>query len=182
MADVVADYRRAAELRADGLSEERIGVRMGLGQWTVSRLLSLQKVDADVLRVFEGDGVVSLSALIHLSAFPADTQAGCLGAFRKIVKRRRGNVVRWEHLAPEVYRHCRELALAPFPTACCRKCTARTGVRADLWGEVKPGELGRCLKSACWSRMMNAVKARAARWPKNLPAKAGNAKTKRSKK
>lgn len=161
--DAIRQYRRAARLAGRGLSEERIGVRMGIRQWTVSRLLALRTLDADVAEVFAGDGRITHAALREIAGWPAKVQGAALPELRKVSLLIFGRPVMRSDVAPIMVRHGRDLDRNPFPTTSCRACLNRTGAQADLFGGVPEG-LGRCLDAACFARNLNAVSARRARW------------------
>jgi len=176
--NAIAEYRRAAGLRKEGLSEERIGVRMGVRQWTVSRLLALRDLDEDVARIFEGEDVASLSALAEIARWPAEDQGAAIGELRRM-KEKKARTVRRRDVVQVMVRRTRNLDRAPFPTAACRKCAKRTGAQADFFGGVAPDALGRCRDAACFARCMNAVAARRARWAKKEDFRAIPARTKK---
>jgi len=48
----------------------------------------------------------------------------------------------------------------PALAARCKACPRRTGAQADLFDDVKPGTLGRCLDGACFEKSRNAWKAK----------------------
>ena len=158
-----------------GLSEERIGIRLGIRQWGVSRLLALRTLDEDVARVFEGEGRISHAALREIAGWPSNVQGAALPELRKLAVLA-GRRVTTRDVMPILARHGRDLDRAPFPTAACRACAKRTGAQADFFGEVADGRLGRCLDAACFARCMNAVSARRA-LSKKLLAKARDNKT-----
>lgn len=160
--DAVAQFRCAARLAGRGLSEERIGIRLGIRQWTVSRLLALRTLDADVAEVFAGDGRITHAALREIAGWPAKVQGAALPELRKLSVLLCRTVTRRD-VAPVMARHGRDLDRNPFPTTSCRACLKRTGAQADLFGGVPEG-LGRCLDAACFARCLNAVSARRARW------------------
>lgn len=160
--DAVAQFRRAARLAGRGLSEERIGIRLGIRQWTVSRLLALRTLDADVAEVFAGDGRITHAALREIAGWPAKVQGAALPELRKLSLLLYRTVTRRD-VAPVMALHGRDLDRNPFPTSSCRACLKRTGAQADLFGGVPEG-LGRCLDAACFARCLNAVSARRARW------------------
>ena len=161
--DAIRQYRRAARLAGQGLSEERIGVRMGIRQWSVSRLLALRTLDVDVAEVFAGDGRITRAALREIAGWPAKVQGAALPELRGLAYRIVGRTVTRRDVAPIMVRHGRDLDRNPFPTTSCRACLKRTGAQADLFLGVPEG-LGRCLDAACFARCMNAVSARRARW------------------
>lgn len=161
--DAVAQFRRAERLAGRGLSEERIGIRLGIRQWSVSRLLALRALDADVAEMFEGDGRITLAALREIASWPAKVQGAALQELRGSAFRIVGRPVTTRDVAPIMARHGRDLDRNPFPTTNCRSCLKRTGAQADLFGGVPEG-LGRCLDAACFARCLNAVSARRARW------------------
>ncbi len=162
--DAIAQFRRAARLARRGLSEERIGIRLGIRQWTVSRLLSLRTLDADVAEMFAGDGRITHAALREIAGWPAKVQGAALRELRKISLLVYGRPITRRDVAPVMARHGRDLDRGPFPTTSCRACLKRTGAQADLFGGVEAGALGRCLDAACFARCLNAVSARRARW------------------
>lgn len=161
--NAVAQYRRAARMAGRGLSEERIGIKMKIRQWTVSRLLALRTLDADVAEMFEGDGRITHAALREIAGWPAKVQGAALPDLRGLAFRLFGRTVTSRDVAPIMMRHGRDLDRNPFPTSSCRACLKRTGAQADLFGGVPEG-LGRCLDAACFARCLNAVSARHARW------------------
>ncbi len=161
--DAIRQYRRAARLAGRGLSEERIGVRMGIRQWTVSRLLALRTLDDDVARIFAGDGRITHAALREVASYPADVQSSALRDLWRLALSLAGRTVTRRDVAPVMALHGRDLDRDPFPTTSCRACLNRTGAQADLFGGVPEG-LGRCLDAACFARCLNAVSARQKRW------------------
>ena len=48
----------------------------------------------------------------------------------------------------------------PALAARCKACPKRTGAQADLFDDVKPGTLGRCLDGTCFEKSRNAWKAK----------------------
>ena len=158
--NAIARYRTAAEFRREGVSEERIAIRMGVRQWTVSRLLALRTLDEDIARMFDGEDRISLSALTELAGWPAEHQALVLRDLRKLAAD--GKTLRRRDVLRALVWKVRDLDRAPFPSSACARCAKRTGAQADLFGMVSG--LGRCLDAKCFARMMNAVKARGARW------------------
>lgn len=162
--NVIQTFRECLELQRGGLSEERIGVRLGLGQWTVSRLLGLRTLESDVSKVFENTGCnVSLSALLEIASYPADIQLTSIADLRKLAE---AGAVKSDQVVAVLALRGRDLDRAPFPTTSCKRCYRRTGAQQDLFGEVDLNRLGRCLDAGCFARCMNAVAARRARWPK----------------
>ena len=162
--DAIAQFRRAARLARRGLSEERIAIRLGIRQWTVSRLLALRTLDVDVAEVFAGDGRITRAALREIAGWPAKVQGAALPELRKVSLLIFGRPVMRSDVAPIMVRHGRDLDRNPFPTTSCRACLKRTGAQADLFGGVEDGALGRCLDAACFARCLNAVSARQKRW------------------
>lgn len=160
----IALYRKAAKLRDKGFSEREIGIRLGIRQWTVSRILKLQSMNSSAMILFERHGMATLSALLEVASNPEPVQFSALAAFEQLVSRRRGQSIRRRDVAMILARRSRNLDRAPFPTTACRLCMKRTGVQADFFGDVKPGALGICKDAACFSRCVNAVAARRARW------------------
>ena len=164
MANVIAQYRRAAKLAAQGLTEERIGARMKLHRLAVCRLLALRTLDEDVARTFEGAGRITGSALREIASYPTGSQGMALGELRRLAAAKIGRTLTRRDVAPVMARHGRDLDRGPFPTTSCRACLKRTGAQADLFGGVEAGALGRCLDAACFARCLNAVSARQKRW------------------
>ena len=161
--DAIAQFRRAERMARRGLSEERIGIRLGIRRWSVSRLLALRTLDVDVLELFEGDGRITHAALREIAGWPAKVQNAALPELRKLALLLVGRTVTRLDVAPVMARHGRDLDRGPFPTTSCRACLKRTGAQADLFGDVPMG-LGRCLDAACFARCLNAVSARQKRW------------------
>lgn len=176
--DPVARYREAARLAESGLTEERIGVRMGLHRLAVCRLLALRTLDPDLLAVF-AEARASLAALREIAGYSPAAQNAALGELRRMAAMSRRRITRRD-VAPVMARHARDLDRAPFPTTNCRACLRRTGAQMDFFGGVPEG-LGRCLDAACFARNVNAVAMRRARWPKQLRANARKPKTEKER-
>lgn len=157
-------YRLLARLKDRGLSELEIGIRFGLRQWTVSRMLQLRNLTDPVMALFDGHGLATLSALSEIADWPADVQRQALPDLERLVRRSAGRTIRRLAVATIMMRHGRDLDRAPFPTSSCRACAKRTGAQADFFGGVAAGKLGRCQDAACFARCLNAVAARRARW------------------
>ena len=83
-----------------GLSEERIGIKMKIRQWTVSRLLSLRTLDADVADMFDGDGRITHAALREIAGWPAKVQGAALPDLRGLAFRLFGRTVTSRDVAP----------------------------------------------------------------------------------
>ena len=162
--DAIKLYKRMERLKRRGLSEGAIGVRCRVRQWTVSRVLSLRTLDSTVADLFAGRGMITLAALREIARHPADVQRAALGELSRLVFRRDPREIQRPDVAIVMARHGRNLDRAPFPTTSCRACLRRTGVQADFFGDIAPGELDRCLDAACFARCVNAVAARRARW------------------
>lgn len=162
--DVLKLYRRIIKLQKAGLSQSEIGAVCGIRQWTVSRLLRLEELTPAFRSVLGGSGVATLAALVEIASWPQSIQRAALPGILKIVATRGGRTIRRTDVAPVMARHGRDLDRAPFPTATCQACIKRTGAQQDFFGDVAPGSLGRCKDAACFSRCVNAVAARRARW------------------
>lgn len=163
MMDVIRQYRRAAKLAAQGLTEERIGVRMKLHRLAVCRLLALRTLDEDVARTFEGARRITGAALREIASYPASSQGVALPELRRLAFAKVGRTITRRDVLPILALRIRDLDRGPFPTTSCRACTKRSGVQMDLFGDVQDG-LGRCFDAACFARCLNAVSARHARW------------------
>lgn len=157
-------YRRIVRLKKSGLSQSEIGAVCGIRQWTVSRLLRLERLTPAFRATLAGSGVATLAALAEIASWPQRVQRSALPGILKIIAVRGGRAIRRSDVAPVMARHGRDLDRAPFPTTACRACVKRTGAQQDFFGDVAPGELGRCNDAACFSRCVNAVAARRARW------------------
>lgn len=157
-------YRLVAHLKAEGLSELEIGIRFGVRQWTVSRMLKLRGLTDPVMTLFENHGMTSFAALLEVADWPAEVQRQALPDLERLVRRSTGRSIRRLAVATIMMRHGRDLDRDPFPTATCRACAKRTGAQADFFGGVAAGKLGRCRDAACFARCLNAVAARRARW------------------
>ena len=163
--NVIERYRQAEKLRSEGLSEVRIGIRMGgLSHCVVSRLLELGNLDPDVARLFDGENLASLSALRCIAKHPKYAQGIALAGLRCLVRAAAGKMIQKRDVLAVVGLRGRWLDGEPFPTKSCRMCDKRTGQLPDLFGELEPGNLGRCTDAGCYARTLNAVKARRARW------------------
>ena len=133
--DVIALYRQAVRLVEQGLTEERIGIRMGLHRLAVCRLLALAGLDEDMSRIFEGERRVSLAALREIASYPASDQSLALADFRRLARGTSRTITRRD-VAPILALRIRDLDRDPFPTTSCRACTKRSGVQMDLFGDV----------------------------------------------
>ena len=157
-------YRKMASLKAEGLSELEIGIRLGVRQWTVSRFLKLRDLIDPVMTLFEQHDGTTFAALLEIADWPAEVQRQALPGLERLVRRSAGQSIRRSEVATIMMRHGRDLDRGPFPTSVCQACAKRTGAQADFFGLVATGQLGRCQDAACFARCLNAVAARRARW------------------
>ncbi len=156
-------YGKAKALRAAGLSESEIGVRLNVRRWTISRILALDGLTFSTKRIFE-DCHITDAALFEIARWPDIDQSAAIEDFIRLAKRAGNRLIHRKDVAAILIRKSRDLDRAPFPTAACRACAKRTGAQADFFGDVKEGALGSCKDKACFARCWNAVSARRARW------------------
>ncbi|MBO7685853.1 MAG: ParB/RepB/Spo0J family partition protein [Kiritimatiellae bacterium] len=156
----IADARLIGKMLDLGYSGKEIAAHFAVSEAQVTRRRKLLDLSpAWESRAQKTD--IPTDTLEHVAAYPRAIQDKVLSKVSDWLLREG-----WPRLKIDFMCIAKDLDRASFVehdpalAARCKACPKRTGAQADLFDDVKPGTLGRCLDGTCFEKSRNAWKAK----------------------